>query len=165
MEKISPHTCLMSLQNQQYSVKPVSQKEKEHLDIMNFALKIKNDHKITIVGGSRTIELQAQAEEGEGEEQEQGGGEQGGGEQGGEQGGEGEEQQGEQQGEQGGGKKCNDSLKLNNGDKTLQIVKGNYSIELDEGNITIKCQEGNVEFNITGDVTYTCTGSFDVSAN
>ena len=126
----------------------------------DFNVDIQNDHKITIVGGSRTIELQAQAEEGEGEEQEQGGGEQGG-----EQGGEGEEQQGEQQGEQGGGKKCNDSLKLNNGDKTLQIVKGNYSIELDEGNITIKCQEGNVEFNITGDVTYTCTGSFDVTAN
>lgn len=98
----------------------------------DFNIDIQNDHKITIVGGSRTIELQAQSEEGE-----EGGGE---------------------------GQKCNDSLTLASGDKTLKITKGDYSITLSEGGINITCEQGNVKFDVTGDVTYNCTGQFSVEA-
>ncbi|MBX9786466.1 MAG: type VI secretion system tip protein VgrG [Alphaproteobacteria bacterium] len=98
----------------------------------DFNIDIQNDQNITLVGGSRAITLQAQAEENE-------------------------ENQGENQG--------NDSLTLNNGNKSLEIIKGNYSIQLNEGNITVTCSQGDVSFNITGNVTYTCSGSFNVSAD
>lgn len=111
----------------------------------DFNIDVQNNQNITLVGGSRTIVLQAQAEvnEGGGEAGEAGEGSEGG--------------EGEILG--------NDSLTLNNGNKSLEIIKGDYLIQLNEGGITVTCTQGDVLFNITGNVTYMCTGSFNVSAD
>jgi len=97
----------------------------------DFKIDIQNDQTITLVGGSRTITLQAQ-----------------------------EEQQ-----EQRSGEKSNDSLTLKNGDKSLQIDQGDYSITLTQGNISVKCGQGNVNFDVTGDIGFKCSGNFSVNAD
>lgn len=96
----------------------------------DFKIDIQNNHDIKIVGGNRSIVLEAQAEQGE-----------------------------ERQGTQ-----SNDSLKLMNGDKSLEIIKGNYTVRLDDGNISITCVKGNVDFEIDGNVSFNCTGNFNVKA-
>lgn len=96
----------------------------------DFNMYIQNNHDITIVGGNRTITLQAQAEEGETRQ----------------------------------GIQSNDSLKLMNGNKSLQIVQGNYVIQLDEGNITVTCAQGDVNFDVTGNIGFKCSGRFTVEA-
>lgn len=96
----------------------------------DFKIDIQNNHDIKIVGGNRSIVLEAQEEQGEKRE----------------------------------GVQSNDSLKLMNGDKSLEIVKGNYKIRLDDGNISVTCVKGNVDFEIDGNVSFNCTGNFSVKA-
>lgn len=62
------------------------------------------------------------------------------------------------------GEKSNDSLTLKNGNKSLQIDKGNYSIKLMDGNITVTCSKGNVSFDVDGNMSVKCTGTFNVDA-
>lgn len=124
-------------QDKQYSEEVYIHAQKD------FNIDVQNNQNITLVGGSRTIVLQAQAEVNE----------------------ESEAGEGEIQG--------NDSLTLNNGNKSLEIIKGNYSIQLNEGSILVTCLQGDVAFKVTGDVSfdvtgnvnYTCTGTFGVSAD
>lgn len=97
----------------------------------DFKIDVQNNQDITIIGGNRTITLQAQSEEGEDRS----------------------------------GETSNDSLTLENGNKSLEIKKGDYTIKLDEGNISVTCSNGDVKFDVTGDISFKCTGNFDVNAD
>ena len=115
----------------------------------DFKIDIQNNQDITIVGGSRTITLQAQQEQNEsggGTGQSIGPGQTPG------------------QGQSPGQQQSNDSLTLMNGNKFLQIIQGNYSIELNQGNIMVTCASGNVDFNVSGNMSITCSGNFNVNA-
>ena len=48
---------------------------------------------------------------------------------------------------------CNDSLTLNNGNKTVKIIKGNYEITIDEGNMTITMAAGNMSIKASENIT------------
>jgi len=96
----------------------------------NFKIDIQNDHDVKIVGGSRTVTLEAKTER--------------------------RESSGEMKGD--------DTLKLMNGEKSLQIIQGDYVIKLDNGKIDITCLSGNVSFDVTGDISFKCTGNFNVDA-
>lgn len=62
------------------------------------------------------------------------------------------------------GTRSHDILKLNDGNKKLQIMKGNYLITLWDGNIKVKCLSGDVDFDVIGDISFKCTGKFSVDA-
>ncbi len=62
------------------------------------------------------------------------------------------------------GTRSHDILKLNDGNKKLQIIKGNYLITLMDGNIKVKCLKGDVDFDVIGNISFKCTGKFSVDA-
>jgi type VI secretion system secreted protein VgrG len=63
------------------------------------------------------------------------------------------------------GSQSDDSLTLNNGNKSLKIVKGNYTITLDEGNMTVTCTLGNLDIEVPGgDITMNCSGEFSLTS-
>lgn len=62
------------------------------------------------------------------------------------------------------GTRSHDTLKLNDGNKKLQIIKGDYLITLNKGNIKIKLMKGDMKFDVMGDITMKCSGKFSVKA-
>jgi type VI secretion system secreted protein VgrG len=106
----------------------------------DFNIDIQNNQNITLVGGSRTIALQAQAEENE-------------------------ESQGENQGNDSLTlNNGNKSLEIIKGNYSIQLNEGGITVTCLQGDVSFKVT-GDVSFNVTGNVNYTCTGSFGVSAD
>lgn len=118
----------------------------------DFTIDIQNNHDITIVGGNRTILLEAQSEQ---EEPSGGGGDSPSGN---------SMTSVSQNATPALSPQSNDSLTLNNGDKSLKIIKGDYTIQLDQGNITVTCLQGNVNYNVLGNVSFKCSENFSVDA-
>jgi len=104
----------------------------------DFKIDIQNNHDITIVGGSRTITLQAQEEQGE-----------------------------DRQGEQGNDtltlNNGNKSLKIVQGDYTIQLDQGNISVTCSQGNVSFDVT-GDISFKCTGNFSVTATQAITLNA-
>ncbi len=104
----------------------------------DFKIDIQNNHDITLVGGSRTIILKAQEEQGE-----------------------------ERQGEQGNDSLTlnngNKSLKIIKGDYTIQLNEGNISVTCSQGNVSFDVT-GNISFKCTGNFSVNAAQGISLNA-